>query len=147
MMAEDMSGEMTEELAQDLEQSKPTFEHGCLELFLDGEWIPADITWTDEEEVGMDIPLTQFGESPFGKWYHVVPESINRTEDLPWGRIRISMGLSVFLLRGLFDRVNERCNQLREIGRKRLQEIGREAYIESKKKFYVPPPRLIPAEG
>ena len=145
MMAEEMAGGIAGEIANHLEKRKPTFQHGCVELFLDGEWVSADITWTDEEEAGMDIPISQFGESPFGKWYYIKPDSISRHEDFSWSKTLFKLYYHVvcLILRGLFDRVNERFNQLRERGKKRLREIGREEYIKSKKKFYVPPPPLI----
>jgi hypothetical protein len=145
MMAEEMAGGVAGEVAKDLEKSRPTFGHGCLELFLDGEWVSADTTWTEEEEVGMDIPISQFGESPFGKWYYIMPDSVSRHEDFPWSATLSKLYYQVvcFILRGLFDKVNERFNQLRERGRKKLKETSREDYIRSKRKFYVPPPPLI----
>jgi hypothetical protein len=142
MMAEEAIG--AEDIAQELEKSKPTFTHGCVEIFLNDKWLPMDITWTDEEEVGMDMPITQFGESPFGKWYHIIPESITRDENPPpLSKIKYQIAISTFLLRGLYDRLNKRFNNIREIGRQKLNEIGIETYIEQKKKFYVPPPPLI----
>jgi hypothetical protein len=74
-----------------------------------------------------------------------MPDSVSRHEDFPWSATlsRLYYQAVCFLLRGLFDRVNERFNQLRERGRKRLKETSREDYIKSKKKFYVPPPSLI----
>jgi hypothetical protein len=145
MMAEEMAGGVAGEIANFLERRRPTFEHGCLELFLDGEWVSADTTWTEEEEVGMDIPISHFGESPFGKWYYIIPDSVSRHESFSWSATlgRLYYQVVCFILRGLFDRVNERFNQLRERGRKRLKEIGREDYIKSKRQFYVPPPPLI----
>ena len=95
MMAEEVAG--ADSIAQELEKKNPTFTHGCVEIFLNQQWIPMDITWTDEEEVGMDLPITQFGESPFGKWYHIIPESITRTENPPsLLKIKYSLSISVF---------------------------------------------------
>jgi len=103
-----------------------------------------DITWTDEEEVGMDLPITQFGESPFGKWYHIIPESITRDENPPpLSKIKYGLAISVFFLRGLYDRLNKRFDDIRETGQQKLSLMSREAYIASKKKFFVPPPPLI----
>ena len=136
--------EVAPDLAKEINEKAPAFTHGCVELFLDGKWIPMDITWTDEEEVGLDMPLTQFGESPFEKWYHVIPESITRDENPPpVSKMKLQISLSVFLLRGAYDRVNESFNKIREAGRQKLAEIGREKYIARKKKLSVPPPPLI----
>lgn len=142
VMAKEMAG--ADRIAQELEKKKPTFTHGCVEIFIKGKWLPMDVTWTDEEEVGLDMPITEFGESPFGKWYNIVPESITKNENPPsLSKIKYQIAISTFLLRGLYDRLNKRFNNIREIGRQKLNEIGRETYIKRKKKFYVPPPPLI----
>jgi transglutaminase-like putative cysteine protease len=144
LMAREMLGDMGEELLQELKESNElNFTHGCVEVFLDEEWIPADLTWTEEEEAGMELPISQFGESPFGKWYNVLPDSTTISETLPISSVRFQIAVSIFLLRGLYDRTNEHFIQLRKKGRKILDEMGKEVYIKSKKKFYVPPPRLV----
>jgi hypothetical protein len=142
LMVDEETGETGEKIAHVL--SKTSLTHGCVEFLLDNEWIPADLTWTDEEEVGMDMLITQFGESPFGKFYNIIPDTTSRHEDSSISKVKLQIWLSILILRGMYDRVNERFLRLREIGRKRLEETGREAYIESKRKFYVPPPQLIP---
>ena len=146
MMVSEMVGvgETGKKIIDDFEKVSPSLTHGCVEVFLDGEWIPADLIWTDAEEVGMEMPITQFGESPFGKFYNIVPDTIRRLEDVNVSPIRRQMWMQTLLMRGLFDRVNERWIQLRQLGEKRLTEVGREAYINKKKKLYVPPPKLIP---
>jgi hypothetical protein len=142
MMAEEAAG--AEDIAQALEEKKPAFTHGCVEIFLNDKWMPLDITWTDEEEVGMDMPITQFGESPFEKWYHIIPDSVRRNENPPsLSRIKYSLAVSTFFLRGLYDRLNARFDSIRAIGRKKLDEIGRETYISRKNKLHVPAPALI----
>ena len=136
--------EVAPDLAKEINEKAPAFTHGCIELQLDGKWMPIDITWTDEEEVGLDMPLTEFGDSPFEKWYHVIPESITRDENPPpVSKMKLQIALSVLLLRGAYDRVNDRFNKIREAGRKKLSEIGKEKYITRKKKLYVPPVPLI----
>jgi len=142
MIVDEMVGETGKEIVQWLQENRPTFAHGCPEALLDGEWVPADLTWTDEEEVGFDMPISQFGESPFGKWYNIVPDSVTRHEGISVP-IGFRMALGTFLSRGLHDRLNARFDRIREIGRKKLEEMSREAYMASKKKFYVPPPPLI----
>ena len=138
-----VSGETGREIIQEMIEAQPLFTHGCIELYLEGKWLPMDLTWTDEEEVGLDMPLSQFGESPFGKWYNIIPDSITRSEDSPLPKLRLKFGIGIVMLRGLYDKLCHRFDRLREIGQKRLEEMGREAYIASKKKFYVPPPQLL----
>lgn len=142
MMLDEVTGETGKDVVQYLHESKPAFAHGCAEAFLDGEWIPADLTWTDEEEAGYGMPITQFGESPFGKWYNIVPDTVTRDESISVP-IGFMMALGMLFVRGLYDRLNGRFDRIREMGRKSLEDMGREAYLGSKKKFYVPPPRLI----
>ena len=143
MIAREMIGEEEEELVKEIQDAKPTFTHGCVEFFLHNEWIPADLTWTDEEEVGMEMPISKFGESPFGKWYNIIPDTVTRHESLPFANVRFKIAFSVLMLRGIYDRVNQRFNQIRKNGRKKLEEMGRDTYTAKKKKFYIPPPPLI----
>jgi hypothetical protein len=135
IMAREMIGDMGtmgEELMQDLRGSGDLrFTHGCVEVFLEGEWIPADLTWTEEEETGMEMPISQFGDSPFGKWYNVLPDSTTISETLPIASVRFQIAVSIFLLRGVYDRLNEQFIHLRKIGRKKLDKMGKEAYMES----------------
>lgn len=132
------------ELAHELGEESPAFTHGCVELLLDEKWMPVDITWTDEEEAGLDMRITEFGDSPFEKWYHVIPGSITRSENpKPMSKMKYKMALTTFLLRGAYDRVNKRFNNIREAGRKKLEEIGKENYMARKRKLDVPSVPLI----
>ena len=140
------AGEMgLADLAQDIIANAPAFTHGCVELLIDGKWMPTDLTWTDAEEVGLDMRLTEFGDSPFdGKWYDILPETIIRQEDpMDLSKAKYQIAFSVFILRGAYDRVNERFKNIREAGQKKLAEVGREVYKARKEKLSVPQPPLI----
>jgi hypothetical protein len=142
LMLDETTGHTGKDIVQYLEDSRPSFMHGSAEAFLDGEWIAADLTWTDEEEAGFDLPISQFGDSPFGKWYNIIPESVTRHEVI-FAPVGLMMAFGMIFLRGLYDKMNGRFDRVREIGRERLQKMGRDGYSASKKKFYVPPPPLI----
>jgi hypothetical protein len=121
------------------------YGHGCVEMLLDGEWVPADVTWDENLEVGLDLPLSKLGMDPEGVWYFAVPGMALRMEGLPifldfFGPMLPAM------YRGMFDILNERFEKTRKTGRERLQEIGRDRYIEERKNLYVPRPPMIAAE-
>jgi hypothetical protein len=143
MIASELIGNAEKEVVKEVQNSMPAFTHGCVEVALDGMWVSADITWTDEEEVGMGFPISQFGDSPFEKWYNVVPNTTSRRETIPVLGTSIRMKISYLLLRGFYDKLNERFQQIREKGKMTLEEIGRETYIKRMKKLYIPPPPLI----
>ncbi len=120
-----------------LRLTQTVFGHGYVELLLDDKWIPADITWDEELEVGMGIPISHFGDNPEGVWCLTIPGRKIKMEGLP---VFLSF-LGVFfpfLNRGILDVVNLRYETLRKKGKEKLKEIGRDRYIASKKKFYFP---------
>ena len=112
------------------------FGHGCVELLLDGQWLPGDVTFEEELEVAMDVPITRLGMDPEGVWYFTVPGMVLRVEGLPVYMDGVSLLFPMY--RGMMDKINENFEKARKLGRERLQAIGRERYIEMKKKFYVP---------
>jgi hypothetical protein len=113
------------------------FGHGCVEMLMDGRWVPGDVTYEENLEVGMDIPISTLGMDPEGVWYFTVPGMTLRMEGLPF--YFDMLGLSFPLMyRGMVDLMNKNFEQARQAGTERLQEIGRQRYMEMKKKFYVP---------
>ncbi|RLF64886.1 MAG: hypothetical protein DRN33_00895 [Thermoplasmata archaeon] len=133
------SQELDELLLQDNPILRETYEmlgfldslHGCAELLIDGEWIQLDPTFSDELEAGMGLPLTQFGEEP--SWRTRIPERDIVFEGFPLMVRSLLIGMA-FLLRDTVDKVNKKLDDIREEGRKILDEVGREAYNEKKKK-------------
>jgi len=113
------------------------FGHGCVEMLLDGEWVPGDVTFEEDLEVGMDLPISRLGMDPEGIWYFTVPGMTLRLEGLPF--YLDLFGLTFPLMyRGMVDLMNQNFEQARKQGHERLESIGKERYIEMKKKFYVP---------
>ena len=113
------------------------FGHGCVEALLDGEWLPGDPTYEEDLEAGIDVPITTLGMDPEGVWYFAVPGMALRIEGLPFYMDLLGPMFPAFY-RGMVDLTNENFEEARRLGRERLQTIGRERYMEMKKKFYVP---------
>ena len=51
--------------------------------------------------------------------------------------------MKIALVLGTRPEIVKMAPVVREMGRKKLEKMGREAYMASKKKLYVPPPPLI----
>jgi len=116
------------------------------ELNIDGYWVPAHPTFGDYEAAGFDLPIARLGFPPTvfmlqastpiweGKAVEGLPKYV--------GGASLGMKIRAILARGVLDYVNAHLEHAREVGKKKLEEMGIEQYIESKKKFYIPlPPR------
>jgi len=133
------SQELDELLLQDNPILRETYEmlgfldslHGCAELLIDGKWIQLDPTFSDELEAGMGLPLTEFGGEP--AWRTRIPERDIVFEGFPVMVRSLLIGMA-FLLRDTVDKVNKKLDDIRKEGRKILDEVGKEAYNEKKRK-------------
>ena len=106
------SQELDELLLQDNPILRETYEmlgfldslHGCAELYIDGEWLQLDPTFSDELEAGMGIPIVEFGEEP--AWRVRIPERDIVFEGFPifFRNLLVSMAL---ILRDTADKVNK----------------------------------------
>ena len=105
--------------------------HGCAELYIDGEWLQLDPTFSDYLEAGMGLPVTEFGEEP--TWRTRIPERDIVFEGFPILFKNLLLGMA-FMLRDTVDKVNKKMDDLREEGKKILEEMGKEAYNEKKKR-------------
>ncbi len=133
------SQELDDLLLQDNPILRETYEmlgfldslHGCTELYVDGKWIQLDPTFSDELEAGMGLPVTEFGEEP--TWRTRIPERDIVFEGFPVLMRSLLIGMSL-LLRDTVDGINKKLDGIREEGKKILDEMGKEAYNEKKKK-------------
>ncbi len=105
--------------------------HGCAELYIDGEWIQLDPTFSDALEAGMGLPIAEFGEEP--AWRVRIPERDIIFEGFPVMFKSILTGLAL-ALRNTVDGVNAKLDEVRAKGMQILQEIGKEEYNRRKKK-------------
>ena len=106
--------------------------HGCAELYINGRWIQLDPTFSDELEAGMGLPIAKFGEEP--TWRTRIPERDIVFEGFPVFFKNMLVALA-FILRDTVDKVNSKLDEVRENGRKIIEEIGREEYNRKKKRF------------
>jgi len=117
-----------------------------VELLIDGFWVPAFPLWEDERMAGHDLPIFRLGDHPQiatkASNFVTTEETMESLTSFPLRRDS-RRRFSMILGRGLLDYVNERMENMRRIGRRKLDKIGEDKYIESKKKFYFPvPPRI-----
>jgi hypothetical protein len=107
--------------------------HGEAELLVNGEWIALDPTFSDELEAGMGLPVTEFGEEP--TWRVQVSTSDIVFEGFPIMFRHFFVPVAV-ILRKAVDNINAKLEELREQGRKILEEKGKEEYNKKVKKNF-----------
>jgi hypothetical protein len=68
--------------------------HAMAEVFINGEWVPADFSTDYRVEAQLGLPIARLGDEPEGTWNWPVPGSLIRCEAFP--------AFFVFLLRSTF---------------------------------------------
>ncbi len=115
--------------------------HGTAEVFVNGQWVTADPTFTPEYEAAMGLPLAKLGDDPFGIWNYPLEDTIMILEGLPYG-VGIAWNFLVnFLARGERIKIDRSMEEARKRGREILDEIGEEEYdrrVRSKYKAKIP---------
>jgi hypothetical protein len=111
--------------------------HGEAELKVNGKWINGDPTFSDELSVGMGVGLSELGEEP--GWRVRTDKSMDiRFEGFPILFRQFMVPLFI-VLRNTVDNVNDSMDQIREKGRKILEEISIEEYNKKMKKKHIKP--------
>jgi hypothetical protein len=111
--------------------------HGEAELLIDGKWVHGDPTFSDELSVGLGVALSELGEEP--GWRVRVDKSMDiRFEGFPIVFRRFMSPLFI-VLRDLVDNVNLSMDDLRERGKRLIQEIGIEEYKKRTRKKIIKP--------
>jgi len=110
--------------------------HGTGEVYIDGEWLTADPTFTPPYEAALGLPLAKFGEDPLGVWNFPVEGTMMLLEGLPYGAGAAWNLLANWIAKGERLKVDISMERARERGRKILEEIGVEAYDEMVRKKY-----------
>lgn len=113
--------------------------HGCAELYLDGKWIQLDPTFSDALEAGMGLPISEFGEEP--QWRIRVAKRDIIFEGFPIFFKNLLVALA-FILRDTVDRVNKKLDEIREEGKRIIEEIGKEKYNSGRKKVKIEVPSI-----
>jgi len=111
--------------------------HGEAELKVNGKWINGDPTFSDELSVGMGVNISELGAEP--GWRVRVDKSMDiRFEGFPLLFRQFMLPLFI-VLRNTVDTVNDSMDQLREKGRKILEEISIEEYNKKMKRRHIKP--------
>jgi hypothetical protein len=111
--------------------------HGEAELYINGKWIHGDPTFSDELSVGLGVALSELGEEP--GWRVRVDKSIDiRFEGFPIA-FRNFMSPLFIILRDLVDNVNNSLDDLRERGKRIIEEIGIEEYNRRTRRKIIKP--------
>ncbi len=110
--------------------------HGEAELMVNGTWIHGDPTFSDELSVGLGIPISELGGEP--GWRVRVPKSGDiRFEGFPVLFRHFFIPLLI-ILRKTVDDINDSLDEIRENGRRILDEISIEEYNKKTKKTFKP---------
>jgi hypothetical protein len=110
--------------------------HGEAELYINGKWVPGDPTFSPDLNAGMGLPITPFGEEP-GWRIRVKGKGDIRFESFPAGFKHLMIPV-LFLVQKSIDQINDTMDELREKGKKLIDEIGIEEYNRKNKKQFKP---------
>jgi hypothetical protein len=77
--------------------------HAMAEVFINGEWVPADFSVDYRMEAQLKLPIARLGDEPEGTWNWPVPGSVIRCESFPsflvfFVRMGFKMGHSMMVI-------------------------------------------------
>jgi hypothetical protein len=93
------------------------------EVFLDGEWMVANVTPEAEWQAAAGTAINKLGEDSLGSWYNAVPGTVMRMESIPYG-FATSLKILHTVSPGSMERVNISIKKQKERGRKILEAAG-----------------------
>lgn len=96
-----------------------------VEVYVDGQWMLANVGPTPARQAAMGSPITRLGEGSIGNWFEAVPGTVWRSESLPYG-IGLLSRLLLFLAPGSVNKLNVNITKQREKGRLILEQAGGE---------------------
>lgn len=117
--------------------------HPYVELRIGDAWIPADPSFGDDEAAGLGLALPRFGFEPLRLW-GLVGGAVEHSEEIRWPLRRYVVARQMFCLvvcrpyEGEFRCLNEALEDARRRGRRRLEEVGVEGYLQQMSRFYQP---------
>ncbi|RLF44493.1 MAG: hypothetical protein DRN29_08335 [Thermoplasmata archaeon] len=112
--------------------------HGEAEVYINDEWLTADVAPTPERQAAAGIPITKLGDDPIGVRFFALPGTIMRMESLPLGLGMASKILMKKIAPGTVATINKSILQQIEKGRKILEEMGEEEYDKKARKTFKP---------
>jgi hypothetical protein len=93
------------------------------EVFLDGEWVVANVTPEAEWQAAAGTPVNRLGEDSLGMWYNAVPGTVMRMESIPYG-FAAALKVLHIIAPGSMERVNLSILRQKEKGRAIIEEAG-----------------------
>jgi hypothetical protein len=101
-----------------------------IEVYLDGQWMLANVAPVPARQAAMGSPITHLGEGSIGNWFEAVPGTIMVTESLPYG-IGLLLRLLVRLASGSVNKVNVNLVHQRETGAEIIARAGSEMQYDA----------------
>jgi hypothetical protein len=105
--------------------------HGEGEVYLDGEWVTADVGAEPQRQASAWMPVTKLGEDSAGLWLFPIPGTTFVRESIPLGLGLPSRLLMNHLVPKQVVGINVGILGQIEQGRKRIQEMGGEAAYDA----------------
>ncbi|HEY3420062.1 MAG TPA: transglutaminase domain-containing protein [Methanomassiliicoccales archaeon] len=93
------------------------------EVFVDGEWLVANVTPEAEWQAAAGTAINKLGEDSIGSWYNAVPGTIMRMESIPYG-FAASLEVLHIVSPGSMERVNISIKKQKELGRRIIESAG-----------------------
>jgi hypothetical protein len=93
------------------------------EVFIDGEWLVANVTPEAEWQASAGTAINKLGEDSIGSWYNAVPGTIMCMESIPYG-FATSLEILHLVSPGSMERVNISIKKQKEMGRKIIDAAG-----------------------
>jgi len=110
--------------------------HGTAEVFIDGNWVTADPTWTPAYEAAMGLPLAKLGDDPVGIWNYPLEGTMMFLEGLPLGVGVVWNFLVNFLGFGERVKIDMSLEKARKPGAQLLNTLGRDEYDKQTREKY-----------
>jgi hypothetical protein len=105
--------------------------HGEGEVFIDGQWVTADVGAEPDRQAASDLPVTKLGEDSIGLWLFPIPGTLLHRESIPMG---LGLGSRILMKRVVPNQVsgiNIGILEQIEKGRKIIQDAGGEAAYDA----------------
>lgn len=93
------------------------------EVYLDGQWVVANVTPEADWQAATGTPINKLGEDSLGSWYNAVPGTEMILESIPYG-LALSLWVLHTIAPGSMERVNISIKKQKERGRAIIEQAG-----------------------
>jgi len=110
------------------------------EVYIDGKWLECEVDSPPELDAFWNVPIVHFGEK-VGTVKGWIPHDVVYLEKIPL-RVIIPTNVMMKLLKGILEgSIAEKTDEEFEIGKKKLEKIGRKEYDKKARRQYgfLPP--------